>query len=52
MQLGALLCGEEALYQASKLLEGVLPNLVSGRYESIGVKMLANALKMPIKILI
>lgn len=52
MQLGVLPGGGVALYQASKLLEGGLPHLVSDRYESIGVKILASVLKMPIKILI
>lgn len=52
MQHGVLPGGGVALYQASKLLESGLPEIVLDKYESIGVKILGEALKKPMKILI
>jgi len=44
--------GGVAVYQASKLLEDGLPKLTADKYEQIGVRILAKALKQPLKILI
>lgn len=52
MEHGVLPGGGVALYQASKLLESGLPKLASDPYEQIGVKILSEALKRPIKLLI
>ena len=52
MQNGVLPGGGVALFQASKLLEDGLANLVNDKYEQIGVKILSKALKQPIKLLI
>ena len=52
MQTGILPGGGVALYNASKLLLDGLPNQVQDPYESIGVKILAHALRQPIKIVI
>jgi len=52
MQSGVLPGGGVALFNASKLLDSGLPNLVADEYEAIGVKILAAALRTPIKLLI
>jgi chaperonin GroEL (HSP60 family) len=44
--------GGVAIYLASKMLEEGLPNLTADKFEQIGVKILAKALKQPIRILI
>jgi hypothetical protein len=41
MQTGVLPGGGVALFNAAKLLDSGLPNLVADEYESIGVKILA-----------
>lgn len=52
MMHGVLPGGGVALYQASKLLERGLPHLASERSEEIGIRVLGEALKEPIKTLI
>lgn len=52
MQNGVVPGGGVAINLASKLLEQGLPNLTSDKYEQIGVRILAKALKQPIRILI
>ena len=52
MQNGVLPGGGVAINLASKMLEQGLPNLTVDKYEQLGVKILAKALKQPIRILI
>ncbi len=52
MQNGILPGGGVALYQASKVLESGLPDLVSEESERLGVKVMQEALKCPIRYVI
>lgn len=52
MQNGVIPGGGVSIYLASKMLEKGLPNLTTDKYEQIGVKILAKALKQPLRILI
>ena len=52
MQHGILPGGGVALYQASKILESGLPELVSEESERLGVQVLQEALKRPIRAVI
>ena len=52
MEYGVLPGGGVALYQASKILEHGLKDLVEDESEEIGVKILRDALKQPIKVII
>ena len=52
MEYGVLPGGGVALYQASKILEHGLKDLVEDENEAIGVRILRDALKQPIKVII
>ena len=52
MEYGVLPGGGVALYQASKILEHGLKDLVDDESEQVGVRILKEALKVPIKIII
>ena len=52
MQNGVLPGGGVALYQASKILESGLPDLVKEESERLGVKVMQEALKRPIRAVI
>ena len=52
MEYGVLPGGGVALFQASKILEHGLKDLVDDESEAIGVRILKDALRQPIKIII
>jgi chaperonin GroEL len=49
MQHGVLPGGGVAMYQAAKILESGLPHLVKEESERLGVKVMQEALKIPIR---
>ena len=52
MEYGILPGGGVALYQASKILEHGLKDLIDDEKEQVGVRILREALRQPIKIII
>ena len=52
MEYGVLPGGGVALFQASKILDEGLKDLVDDQSEAVGVKILREALRQPIKVII